>query len=257
VELADLADEDRDVILEAVPLPLRLLMIAFHKNHISPFSSKSTVLETLRQQLGSVSVAGSAMTTIPLSFNSKTAVLSVPDLVSGVIDDPTYVKVSKLAGSLKQAPFAISVRVLDLSGHFLRDIDMQHVESALDDVKNCSIILLRNNQFYGREQPFKAQVDDPLRRMLTRAQVRFVDICVNGLATLDRKDLFSDHSLAELSKLIFIPAGWSTEGSWTYLVQANTSGPAAAVATVKAAHAQYYKEILPYFEQSPSWVSRE
>ena len=167
--VSDLVDEDRDVILDSVHKKHWLLMLAFWKQHIVR-AVPQIRYDGLTLPPASVPAHDLAA---GLCWNPEKGVLSVPGLVSSLGSDRRQMRVEELRAVLQSAGIADAVRVLDLSGHFFRDVDMAHVESAVAMLNNCSILILRNNMFHGATSPFKEQLDSSPRRILAqRDQIR-------------------------------------------------------------------------------------
>eukprot|EP00047_Mylnosiga_fluctuans_P010291 m.15673 g.15673 ORF g.15673 m.15673 type:complete len:268 (-) comp3054_c0_seq1:98-901(-) len=127
------------------------------------------------------------------------------------------------------------------SSNNLLDLDMEHITHFVEQMlPACEIIDLSNNRFHG--YPLRETLDIPLLRLLNISHVHFVDITINGVATVDRVDFFQFLATQQvlLSKLIFVPESWIAAGHWRRLF---TSCSSEVVEGVERSHRLYYKSI--------------
>jgi len=138
----------------------------------------------------------------------------------------------ELENSLKMDP--PKVKEVDFSNCNLLDQDL---EAIAEIVRLCRpvVVNLRGNRFHGYDLKTQKEVDDALKNILAVAEVQFVDVTVNPLASTDRRDLFETLDKAQFKKLVWIPQSWLKAGNWKALVS-----KAEMYQTITQTHEQYY-----------------
>jgi hypothetical protein len=109
------------------------------------------------------------------------------------------------------------VVIIDLSLCSLRDIDTALIRNLLSACKNCRVLTLRDNQFYGLREPYRQLFDPHIMQMLD-STLEFLDLAGNAAVT-SRLDLLQTLSKvpARLQKLIWLKKEWHlTAGSPRY-----------------------------------------
>eukprot|EP00300_Choanocystis_sp_HF-7_P011110 c17312_g1_i1.p2 GENE.c17312_g1_i1~~c17312_g1_i1.p2 ORF type:complete len:120 (+),score=21.24 c17312_g1_i1:382-741(+) len=80
-------------------------------------------------------------------------------------------------------------------------------------------------------------MDGYLNQILELEYVTALNICVNPLASVSRKDFFDKCPEMSLQKLIWIPEPWLDSENWHVLVEDRL------ISSINEAHQQYYREI--------------
>eukprot|EP00298_Acanthocystis_sp_HF-20_P021669 c2818_g1_i1.p1 GENE.c2818_g1_i1~~c2818_g1_i1.p1 ORF type:complete len:264 (+),score=95.75 c2818_g1_i1:52-843(+) len=219
-----------DDLLEATPIPYKLMMTMFlkqvidgakqieaKKNFLSP---PSTTTLQFQQQITSVTAKG---------FSSSNKI-AIDELAAAITN--------------KEQDSSVQLILLDLSWNGLQDIDIQYVKKIFDHVKP-KILDLSGNRFHGLQGKWSKapSEENPLDKCIIEIlnTAECVNISANPIASLDRDDFFAniEKNHPEFwKKLIWIPnPGWVTAGAWKCLVANEESQ-----AIVKNTHDEYYSK---------------
>lgn len=96
---------------------------------------------------------------------------------------------------------------IDLSEQFITDEYFSHIVDII--IEKCAhvkiINLCRNRLKYA---------DDLILKLVKQPSIEYIDISINPIASIERKEFWTCLDLEILSKLIWIPWNWVQTGSW-------------------------------------------
>jgi hypothetical protein len=109
-----------------------------------------------------------------------------------------------------------SVNTLKLIDCGLVDEVMEYVLGISKSLLNCRDINLSSNRFHGFSEPLKYKVDSPLKELLDKG-IR-VNLTMNAIASVDRRDLFESFTDKQLGYLIWILENHLKGPGWKILI---------------------------------------
>jgi len=164
------------------------------------------------------------------------------DSLSSVLQNSASVFVvselpARLAKKLADVPLQSSaVFSLDLSCNVLFAEDMGKVYTAVQNTA-CKTLDLSKNRIFASTQAEFDKLSIALIGILELKQLRFCDITINPIASIDSQDFFVQLADKQLEKLIFIPEHWLSAGHWKVMLQFDPD----RCAMVMKRHTAYYR----------------
>jgi len=221
-DLVDLVDSKHRILMK---LFVRKLQSRLYQNASDdPFSS-DTSPSKIPQEKVLVTPKG------VLDLSKEVASISVK------LANTPYIPLDSLSSLYHKERGAI--KVLNLSACNLVDQDLPTIAHFVSTLPNCEIVNLSNNHFHGiGEGKIKARTDKALFSLLDEKPLQYLDITINPLASVDRRDLFEKLKSTHLQKLIWIPFSWLDGRGWRTLIEPTQQN------LVLETHRTYYKHTL-------------
>lgn len=245
--MSDLSFMDAQTFAELFPYEQRILAYVFWKRTVAPLLDTEGPVPMNAEDLKGHSPQYQPLWIEECGYLSYQGIILNDRYASKY--DPEFL-VSELLESVQKFN---PVQTLDLSFSNLCDENMSIILEAVKACR-CHVLILRNNRFFGKGQPFQEQLDPALIAILDLPFVRFVDITLNGLATSERADFFVSRLRQHLAKLIFIPIPWVEDpSSWSRLL-GDSADSAAGVQLCQQAHRVYYKSVAVKLPVRIAWL---